>query len=306
MLFEQKGEYEVTLTSSNQFYTSSKSKLNYVSIIDPVGADIQENFEGNNFPPAQWVMNNTISNLSWESVNVIQKDGQNGKAAVSKNDLSNINDMLSLITLPIYIDEGLSNPYITFDLSYAANNSAIDQYTGDELYLIVSSDCGGNYSDTIFFKKGINLVSTTSINSPWIPSKAGDWKKESISLHPYIGQSIKISFLNKSFQGNRLYIDNINIYDNHDVDYSPLNFDIFPNPNSGVFQLFLENHQVENITIDIFDVTGKIILNESVNFDSHATKILNYNLNFLSKGIYYIKLSEGNLSHVKPIIITNE
>ncbi|MBF36955.1 MAG: hypothetical protein CL838_07255, partial [Crocinitomicaceae bacterium] len=87
---------------------------------------------------------------------------------------------------------------------------------------------------------------------------------------------------------------------------SPLNFDIFPNPNSGFFQLFLENHQVEKITIDIFDVTGKIILNESVNFDSYATKILNYNLNFLSKGIYYIKLSEGNLSHVKPIIITNE
>ena len=112
--------------------------------------------------------------------------------------------------------------------------------------------------------------------------------------------------LNKSFQGNRLYIDNINVYDNRDIDYNPLNFEVFPNPNSGVFQLYLENHQVENITIDIFDVTGKIILNESVNFDSNDTKLLNYNLNFLSKGIYYIKLSEGNLSHVKPIIITNE
>ena len=152
----------------------------------------------------------------------------------------------------------------------------------------------------------MNLASTPSYDSPWTPSKADDWKKESLSLHPYLGQTIKISFLNKSFQGNRLYIDNINVYDNQNIDYNPLNFDVFPNPNSGVFQLYLENHQVENITIDIFDVTGKIILNESVNFDSHATKILNYNLNFLSKGIYYIKLSEGNLSHVKPIIITNE
>ena len=306
VIFEQKGEYEVTLTSSNQFYTDSKSKLNYVSIIDPVGADIQENFEGNTFPPAQWIMNNTISNLSWESVNVVQKNGLNGKAAVSKNDLFNTSDILSLTTLPIYIDENLANPYLTFDLSYAANNPALAQNTEDELYLIVSSDCGENYSDTIFFKKGMNLVSTTSYNSPWTPSKAGDWKKESISLYPYLGQTIKISFLNKSFQGNRLYIDNINVYDNQNIDYNPLNFDVFPNPNSGVFQLYLENHQVENITIDIFDVTGKIILNESVNFDSHATKILNYNLNFLSKGIYYIKLSEGNLSHVKPIIITNE
>ena len=76
-------------------------------------------------------MNNTLSNLSWESVNVMQKDGQNGKAAVSKNDLSNTNDMLSLTTLPIYIDEGLSNPYITFDLSYAANNPVLAQNTED-------------------------------------------------------------------------------------------------------------------------------------------------------------------------------
>ena len=68
--------------------------MNYVSIIDPVGADIQENFEGNTFPPSQWIMNNSIYNLSWESANVVQKDGLNGKAAVSKNDLSNSNDIL--------------------------------------------------------------------------------------------------------------------------------------------------------------------------------------------------------------------
>ena len=77
----------------------------------------------------------------------------------------------------------------------------------------------------------------------------------------------------------------------------------FPNPNTGNFQLYLENNALESISLEIFDVTGKITYSNNVEFQSGNTKLVSLNFSNLAKGVYYIRVSDDNNQYVKSMVI---
>lgn len=84
-------------------------------------------------------------------------------------------------------------------------------------------------------------------------------------------------------------IDDINLFD----------FNLFPNPSSDVINLAFDNIVSEQITIEIYDVLGK--LNKIDNISVANTKV-SIDISSLSRGIYIIKAYFGNSISVQRFI----
>ena len=292
------GNYEVSLTASNQFFTETKTKSNVIKVVSSQELGIVEDFN-TSFPPLNWVNSTDDNSRAWEQTTVVQKNGESGMSAAFLNDLVELGQTSSLITFPFNVDNDADNPLLSFDLSYAMSN----QFLGDQLLVLVSTDCGDSFTDTIFIKEGHDLTTSASLDVPWLPSSPNHWRNERVSLYSYRGQTIKISFHNVSRAQNRIYLDNINIQDDLDEKYNPLTFNVFPNPNTGNFQLYLENNALESISLELFDVTGKITYSNNIEFQSGNTKLVSLNFSNLAKGVYYIRVSDDNNQYVRSIVI---
>ncbi|MCO6501016.1 MAG: T9SS type A sorting domain-containing protein [Vicingus serpentipes] len=78
---------------------------------------------------------------------------------------------------------------------------------------------------------------------------------------------------------------------------------LYPNPNTGIFTLSIENTQSKTAEITIFDVTGKTILEKSINLPSGKQEIPLDLTSYATQGLYFlnVKTAEGN--YRKKIII---
>ena len=151
--------------------------------------NIEEDFN-TSFPPLNWVNSTNDNSFGWEQTNVVQKNGESGMSAAMFNDLAQLGQTSSLISFPFTVDNDADNPFLSFDVSYAMSN----QILGDQLLILVSTDCGDSFTDTIYIKEGHDLKTSSSLDVPWLPSIPNHWRNERVSLYPYRGQTIKVSF----------------------------------------------------------------------------------------------------------------
>jgi len=99
------------------------------------------------------------------------------------------------------------------------------------------------------------------------------------------------------------YIDEIVVYNCaealsvSDFDFLDSNVSIYPNPSSGTFNLKMQS--ISDFRYDIYDITGKAIMN-SVDIINNSFEV---NLNHYSKGVYFFKLYSSEASVTKKLII---
>jgi hypothetical protein len=70
---------------------------------------------------------------------------------------------------------------------------------------------------------------------------------------------------------------------------------IYPNPNNGVFTVELDNGAAK--TVDVMDVTGRILLSTS----SDDNKI-ELRISELSGGIYYVRVQSNNATEIVKVV----
>lgn len=298
--FNQIGNYNITLTSSNIYGSQSITKTEYIKVVDEKDIEILEDFESNTFPPSEWKLQNIEQQLNWKDTLVNGINGLQSNVMIISNSMNNNIDNNRLISFPINIANNLSNPYLFFDLAY----SNFNEYN-DELIIEISDDCGQSFYDTIYFKAGSNLETSSSSKYNWAPNESGDWRRESISLYNQKGKivSIAFNFNNKSNYGNNLFIDNINVKNKVNEDYDPLSFNLYPNPNYGSFTIQMENYDIEQVNVKVIDASGKLIEDSNLNFSKSASKTIEFKNDFLAKGFYFIKISDGEFSKLKSFVV---
>jgi hypothetical protein len=76
-------------------------------------------------------------------------------------------------------------------------------------------------------------------------------------------------------------------------------FHLVPNPAKEQVTIYLQNPTGKNVTAEIFDYSGKVVL--SMNLNSNQLKT-NINLNELSDGIYFVKLSNESFYRVQKLV----
>jgi hypothetical protein len=167
----------------------------------------------------------------------------------------------------------------------------------------ISSDCGKTWSRR-YSKIGATLATTTSLVSTTFVPTASQWRTETVSVAPLVGEShgmIKFTVVDSS--GNNIYIDDINLV-NAPVGISTPSLDeyvtqIFPNPGMVNAQLTFGLFKSEDVTVELLDVTGRVIGIKYLGTKQAGEYTLGLNEisgSSFSSGIYLIRIQAGNSS----------
>ena len=299
------GSYSASLNVSNSAGSNVKTKSNYIiistatpSLVSP----IVEGFEIAAFPQntsdatKNWRYEGTVSNGFARTTAAFTS----GAASLKYNNLSVASDNSSSVVSPVIDFSAVTSPAtMTFKVAYARRSST----TNDKLEMWISSDCGKTWTRR-YSKIGATLATTTSLVSTTFVPTASQWRTETVSVAPLVGEShgmIKFTVIDSS--GNNIYIDDINLV-NAPVGISTPSLDeyvtqIFPNPGMGNAQLTFGLFKSEDVTVELLDVTGRVIGNKYLGTKQAGEYTLGLNEisgATFSSGIYLIRIQAGNSS----------
>lgn len=206
--FDVAGIYTVNLNAATIFASNTHTKMNYV-LVNDIGANLpfNEDFEGASFPPSNWFVNNPDTSYTFQSVAAIGAGGTPSKVTFVNNALYGAlgaEDFLQSAHIDL---ASIANPWLSFDVAYAPHS--INH--ADSLRVDLSLDCGQTWTDIIYFKGGADLGTVGFNPIPWAPDSASHWRRDSVDLSPWIGNSINLRFVNINQFGNNLFIDNISL-----------------------------------------------------------------------------------------------
>lgn len=175
----------------------------FIGVTNYQGSPVAEGFVGT-FPPVGFFTYNNYNGPSWAKVTTCGGYGLSANA--TKLDLFSFpNGSVNELNIPAYHTTSLT-PMLHFDVAYA-------QYAAgdaDQLDVMVSDDCGVNWT-TVYTKNGSALMTSAGpVTSPFTPS-AGEWRTDTVFLNGYANKDILIKFVGTSDYGNNMYLDNINL-----------------------------------------------------------------------------------------------
>ena len=289
------GSYDVSLTVSDDFGTSTQNYtefINYEDIVLPL--DISEDFEiGFN---SNWRLENDNNSFNWNIIDI-----QNGPlcqptrcAYIEHYYINQSGDEAELISPHINLS-GISSPTLKFDYAYATYSTGYE----DGFRVDVSTDCGQTW-EIIYYNFGDSLATVSPQSYWWEPSNCSDWLTDySIDLTSYNNQKIMLRFVAINGYGNNFYIDNINITGSpSNISENEITFvNIFPNPSTGEFFI---NHNMNNPNLEVFSIDGKLIYKNKL---IEMKEKINISLN---SGIYILKIVDNKSSKIKELVIKNE
>ncbi|MCD8439645.1 PKD domain-containing protein [Tenacibaculum finnmarkense] len=221
--YDTAGNYSVTLTATNATGTgTTTTKTSFVTVKDVTALPYNQDFEGT-FPIANWeIINHDNDEILWEK----RTDAGNGDSScMIINNADNPTDKIDeLIINPLdFSSDG--DKKMSFDLSYTKFTNAYgtdaESDSPDKLMVLVSKNCGLTWTEV--YNKTHTELETVQVRdleatpddneaNDFIPSKASDWRKESIDLNDFTGNSsILIKFKNISGYGTRIWIDNLSV-----------------------------------------------------------------------------------------------
>lgn len=234
---------------------------------------------GSSPPPPLGGFGNSSGAFWWRFYDI-----ENGKSSL-------LYDKLSFV--------GRTNSRIEFDVSHAQYDAS-----NDSLKVEISTDCGSTWN-SVYSKSGQTLSTVAPSNDEFIPS-ANHWRKDTIDLSAYDGQStILIKLTGISDFGNNLFIDNIRIVDDltasiHE-NWTKAKLDLFPNPSNGLVSLQYNSDFQEKITISVINSLGsQVYLESTINNNSFNRTI---DLSNLEKGIYFVKVSSNSNTTIKKLVL---
>jgi PKD repeat protein len=289
--FNASGTYDVTLDATNGIGTSSSTQTAMINILSPSLPPMTEDFQAAAFPPANWSIEQSNINYSWQKSALITGSSGSSTYAARFNNFSynNTGAEDDLISYEVSLSNAVA-ALLTFDVAYAQYSST---YT-DGLRVDISTDCGNTWVASGYLKSGATLATTGTTTSNFAPNAANQWRNDSVSLNAYLGQDVSIKFVNINDFGNSLYIDNVNIDVTtglNQLNNSAGTLSISPNPSDGKFILYSNQTSHESYILTVYDINGKAIKEDifPTNNRSHAVDISNF-----AKGVYFIKVEGQN------------
>lgn len=166
-----------------------------------------EGFEGVTFLPDFYSITNPDEDVTWDSNMVTGIDGNMTTCLwVHSYIYQAEGEEDYMTTIPIDLINA-NSAILNFDVANARFN---DQWN-DGLRVEISSDCGFSFNDIIYEKFNTNLATIGDQTNDWRPTSGDHWRKETIDLTPYIGNSVVLRFTCINGYGSNLFLDNINI-----------------------------------------------------------------------------------------------
>ncbi|MBO6517878.1 MAG: T9SS type A sorting domain-containing protein [Bacteroidia bacterium] len=271
--------------------------------------DFMEGFEGDS---EAWLLNESKTIFQWFQDEDVSKSGSfslgNFNTILIFNTLGNVEYFES----PVVDLSSISNPGVTFDLSYNYHRYTPPYFTDtvnitDTLEVQISTDCGTTY-ETIYRKWGQALATTDEpIVNPlqvadcFFAPEDNEWRNEGISLEKYkSAKNATIRFNYISGLGGSINIDNIQFGSNLDAPKKvSVPFDVFPNPANTYVQVELGGQRIQHVQLT--NTLGQIVLDNRLDKPTG-----NYRLNTtnLEVGMYNVSIvDEGGNRYVQKVML---
>ena len=166
----------------------------------------------------------------------------------------------------------------------------------------------GNISAANYFVHGKDSTYMDPTGTTAPVSHRGRLRPFSFPLDAYANQTIFVSFLSDSHDDNGITIDDIMIRGNKSVqginEYSnEIGLSIYPNPAKESAQLNYSVSSETSVVVNVYDITGKLILSENKGTVSqgHHTSVINTSV--LAKGFYTVSVQTNNGRSIVKLII---
>ncbi|MEM6344988.1 MAG: S8 family serine peptidase [Bacteroidota bacterium] len=205
--FPNYGLYQVSLKAANGNGTDSLIRTSYISVVEGTTPDWAEDFESGTFPPQSWQVENPDGLVGWQASSVIGIDGNTTTAAFMDNRQYDTNAEQDYLNSFVVDLSTASMPELSFDRAYVGRGvNRVDQ-----LNIEISTDCGETYTQNLYSASGATLATALDDFDQWFPTSAADWQSDTIDLTPYVGNQVRIRFVNINGFGNSLFLDNIQL-----------------------------------------------------------------------------------------------
>jgi len=206
VIFSQSGSYSVQLRVSNAFGSDSVSQSNAVVIGSGRSIPFLETFPGATLASG-WSISNPDAATTWGFRTGVTPAGTSTPMVwIDLFDYNAAGQEDGLVS-PVIDLVGISNPVVSFDVSYARYSTTLF----DKLRVDISTDCGLTFTNGIYLKENLVLATAGTVTTPFTPSTAAQWRRDSISLSNYAGQKIRLRFSSINGYGNNLYLANIRV-----------------------------------------------------------------------------------------------
>lgn len=196
---------------------------------------------------------------------------------------------------PCYDLSKLENPILTFDMIYDI------ELNWDVLYLEYSIDKGeswhilGTADDPNWYNSSfIDPQRQITVGKQWTGTET-NVKEYSYALDE-LNKDINVIFRfvfasDQAENGEGVAIDNFSIQASAILavdDFSKHNFVLYPNPSSSVF--YIQRQEMEAMRISVYDVTGRLIMEE----DDIKTAHYGLDLSSFQEGLYFLRIVQGD------------
>jgi hypothetical protein len=287
------GNHVLTIYTTNPNGVTDEQKSNDTLRLQyqyylPV-TSVLESFEQTTFPPTAWDIVNPDGGLTWQKVTGIAKSGTSSvminnfdySAAGEKDDLR-----LPQVTIPATVDSA----FFSFQVAAAVYTDVTTANNiWDTLEVLVSTDCGLTYT-SLYKKWGASLVTNNApLVSPFVPN-AAEWRKDSINLAPYIGQTnLLLAFRNTTGYENNIYLDDVSL---RTVTINPnlkrTGFLVTPNPTSGQLTVQFFPQPVNLRGIQVFNASGQKLSEISIG-NNGGNNLYSLDLSRYAAGLYFVR-----------------
>lgn len=259
-----------------------------------------EGFTNATFPPAGWDYISIDNPLAYMSRNG-SVGGFGSSTGCVKMDVyatpySNFGQIDYLMTPAIDLTNAPASGTV---LEFAVAYRQVDNTTTDGLKVLASKDCGSTWT-TVYNKSGSTLATGSLLSTAFTPS-ASDWRKETVSMTPYVGQNVILAFATTCDFGNNIYFDDINLtnpavgINENTID---LNISVYPNPAQQFITLSGDN--LKNSRIAVYSLMGTQQQNTQISNSTSPT----LDLSEFQNGIYFIHISTDHGTSVKKIVVS--
>lgn len=305
------GIYSVKLKVWDSTSSDSVEFTDYITVSLPGKGNalsFEENFDVGIYPPSTLTINNPDGGVTWELDSLASVSG---KYSLKINNLINTNYGSSDELILPYFDFATAHPdsdvYMSFKWAYAKSDATFS----DELLVLLSTDCGVNYTQ-IFYKTQNTLATAPTQATPFIPDPA-QWKDAYISLNTYRNESyVQLKIVNVTDGGNNLYIDDIYTGDgsvattgiNEVRDYSE-SISLFPNPSNEYVILEYALKQNELVQVFIYSMQEQLIKSYNEGIKNKQTHRVTISTENLSQGLYFVKVKTDTFEEIRQFTIMN-